>query len=126
MRLGLLLKFQAAYAVLAIGYLLLSYQQVQSGGVQFSAAAPLANIPIFLAYAGCLLLGVYRKHVPYRLAMLAAVLMFGGGGVVMNVVNYVQSGLDGYSSFAALAAAVAINAFGLIWNVIAALGVYTR
>lgn len=126
MRLRLLLMFQALYAVMAIGYLLASYWQVRSGGVQFSAAAPLANILLFAVYAGCLLLGVYGWHGPYRIAMAAAILIFATGGVVMNILNYAMTGLAGYSSFAAWAIGVAINVYGLLWNVIAAAGVYRR
>lgn len=58
--------------------------------------------------------------------MTAAVLMFGFGGVLMNIVHYLQSGLEGFSSFPGFAVGVSINAFGLIWNALAAIGAYQR
>jgi hypothetical protein len=126
MKLRTLLTFQALYPLMAIGYLLASYWQVRSGGVQFSTASPLANMPLFAVYAACLLFGVYGMHGLYRSAMAAAILMFATGGVALNIANYVQTGLDGYSSFAAWAIGTAINTYGLVWNLIAALGAYRR
>jgi hypothetical protein len=126
MKLRTLLTLQAFYPLMAIAYLLASYWQVRSGGVQFSTALPLANITIFLVYAACLLLGVYRRETLYRIAMAAAVLAIAPGGVFMNILNYLQTGLEGYSSFTAWAVGTAINIYGLVWNIIAAIGAYRR
>ena len=53
-----------------------------------------------------------------------AILFFGVGGVIGNIVRYMDSGLEDYSSFTALVAAVAINAFGSVLNGIAVLGLF--
>jgi hypothetical protein len=126
MKLRTLLTLQALYPLMAIAYLLASFWQVRSGGVQFSTASPLANLPIFVLYAACLLLAVYGKDGLYRIAMAAAVLALAPGGVFMNIFNYLQTGLEGYSSFAAWAIGTAINIYGLVWNIVAAIGAYRR
>jgi hypothetical protein len=117
---------QCLYPAMAIAYLAVSYLQVRSGGAQLSRAPPLPAMGLFVVYAACLLFGVYRKHMPYRIAMGAAIPALAYGGVLMNIVNYVQTGLDGYSSFAAWAIGTAINTYGLLWNAVAAAGAYRR
>lgn len=62
----------------------------------------------------------------YRISMLPALVLFGGGGVIGNIDRYLNSGLAEYASFAAWAVAVAINLFGTVLNVIAALGWFRR
>lgn len=98
---------------------------MRGGGAPFNTASPLPAIGLMLAYAASLLFGVSRKHVSYRLAMAAAPLM-AGGGVLMNILNYTRTGLEGYSSFGAWVIGTAINTDGLIWNIVAAAGWHRR
>jgi hypothetical protein len=56
---------------------------------------------MFVVHAALLLFGVYRRHTAYRIAMALAIPAFGTLGVVGNIWNYLQTGLEGYSSFAA-------------------------
>ncbi len=58
--------------------------------------------------------------------MAIAIVPFGVGGVVMNILNYAQHGLRDYSSFGIWLIAVGINGYGTIWNIMAALGLFRR
>lgn len=127
MKLRTLLTLQFLYAALGLAYLAVSYMQIRGGGVPLSKAPPGPAALLFVIYAACLLaFGVYYRGVPYRIAMAIAIPALAFGGVLMNIVSYFQTGLEGYSSFAAWAIGTAINAYGLIWNVVAAIGAYER
>lgn len=127
MKLRTLLTLQFLYAAMALAYLAVSYVRIMGGGGPLSKAPPMPAAVIFVIYAACLLcFGVYYKHVPYRIAMALAIPVCAFGGVLMNIVSYFQTGLEGFSSFGAWAIGVAINTYGLIWNVIAAIGAYKR
>lgn len=127
MKLRTLLILQFLYAAMAIAYLAVSYLQVRAGGAQLSTAPPLPAMVLFVVYAALVYaFGVRYRQSPYRIAMAIAIPALAYGGVLMNIVNYFQTGLDGYSSFAAWAIGTAINTYGLIWNVVAAIGAHRR
>ena len=71
-------------------------------------------------------LGIYRRYLLYRVTMAIAVLGFGYGGVVVNILNYLNTGVEGYLSFTAWLLALAINSYGTLWNIIAMLGLYKQ
>ncbi len=82
---------------------------------------------LFFVYAACVFFfGVRYRQKPYRIAMAISIPALAYGGVLLNLVNYFRTGLEGYGSFAAWAVGTAINTYGLIWNVIAAIGAYQR
>ncbi|MCI0366534.1 MAG: hypothetical protein L0219_21945 [Phycisphaerales bacterium] len=127
MKLRTLLTLQFLYAAMALGYLAVSYLRMQSGDVPLSKAPPVTAMLMFVIYAACVFFfGVKYEEKPYRIAMAIAIPGCAFGGVLMNIVSYFQNGLEGFSSFAAWAIGVAINTYGLIWNVIAAIGAYKR
>ncbi len=126
MRLGVLIRLQIAYAVMALVFLLFSGGYAYTTGEPISAAPILPSIIMFLIYSGCLLLPRFGRVGWYRIAMAIAIIPFGIGGVVMNIMNYLQNGLRDYSSLEIFLIAVGINAFGTLWNIIAAIGLFKQ
>jgi len=116
-----LLRLQCVYACLGIGYNVLSYLAVLSGGRAFSDTAPLTGGLSLALYALCLIPGFFGKISVYRVLMGLAIVVFGYGGIIKHLLNY-PGGLDHYVSMTAFVLAIGINVFGLVLNVIAAVG----
>jgi len=123
-KLSKLLFLQLSYVFIGVSYLLLSAYQLQETGQALSAAPILPAIIGFVLYSGFLLLPRIGMIKSYRFAMFLAIILMGGGGVVGNIVRYMDSGLEHYANFLAFAIAVAINSYGLVLNTIAALGLF--
>lgn len=127
MKLRTLLNLQFLYAALALAYLAVSFIRIQGGEAGLSKAPPGPAAAMFVVYAICVFaFGVKYKEKPYRIAMAIAIPALAFGGVLMNIVSYFRTGLEGYSSLGAWAIGTAINAYGVIWNIIAAFGKYER
>lgn len=126
MKLRTLLILQAIFAAMALAFLFTSAWYLNTTGKGLSAAAIVPSIAMFVVYSACLLLPRFGALGWYRIAMAVAIVLFGVGGVVLNVVNYVQNGLRDFASFEVFLIAVAINAFGTIWNIVAAVGAFER
>ena len=126
MKLPLLLRLQATFAAASLIYLGVSAIRSQTTGEPLSAAAIGPSIAMFVAYAGCLSLPHIGRIRWYRIAMAVAIVFFGVGGVIGNVTRYMESGLVHYAGFGAWAVAVAINAYGTVLNIIAALGLFNH
>lgn len=122
MKLRVLIGLQVAFAVMALVFLLISGGYAYTTGKVLSAAQIIPSIIMFLIYSGCLLLPRFGRVGWYRIAMAIAIIPLGGGGVVMNIMNYLQNGLSDFSSFEIFLVAVGINAFGTLWNIVGALG----
>lgn len=123
-RLRTLIGLQIVFATLSLSYLLVSAWRLQTTGEALSAAAIGPSIVMFLAYLACLALPHFGRIGWYRISMVIAVILFGGGGVIGNIVRYLDSGLDNYASVPAWAVAVGINLFGTILNIVALLGLF--
>jgi hypothetical protein len=123
MALRKLLSLQIVYALLGIGYNVVSYFQVSSGGQQLSSTDPLTGGLVMFCYGLFLIPGFLRSLKIYRVLMIIAIIGIGYGGVVKHIINYF-SNLEIYSSIAAWACALGINLFGLVLNVMAAAGLY--
>ena len=121
-----LIKLQGLFAIMSLAYLFASLWRQQTIGEALSAAAIVPSILMFIVYSGCLLLPRLNRIAWYRVAMIVAIVLFGGGGVIGNVLRYFDSGLVDYASFSAWAIAVAINAFGTVLNTIAVFGLYKQ
>ena len=121
MKLKTLLLLQLAYAVMGVGYNVLSYLSVASGGQAFSATAPLTCGLSLTLYALCLVPGYLGYTGIYRVLMLLSIVVFGYGGIVKHLLNY-PDGLGIYSSMTAYVLAIGINVFGLALNALAAAG----
>ena len=117
MTLKKLLILQVIYALLGVGYNVVSYLVVSGGGEPLSATVPVVGGAFMLGYGLCLTPGFLKKVIPYRILMAAAILVFGYGGVVKHILNAAGGHMDLYSSQLAFIVAVGINVFGLVWNV---------
>lgn len=109
---------------MAVTYLLLSAYQLQVTGRALSAAPALPAISLFVVYCGSLWLPRMGMIKGYRLAMVVAIILFGGMGVIGNILRYLDSGLEQYSTLLAFIIAIAINGYGTVLNIIAALGLF--
>jgi hypothetical protein len=123
-KLSRLLSLQVSFAFMAVTYLLLSAYQLQVTGRALSAAPALPAISLFVVYCGSLWLPRMGMIKGYRLAMVVAIILFGGMGVIGNILRYLDSGLEQYSTFLAFIIAIAINGYGTVLNIIAALGLF--
>ena len=84
------------------------------------------NDPIFgsigmTIYASFLIPGFLKKITFYRILMVLAIMLLGYGGV-LNHLNFKRETPELYHSVAAGIIGVSINIFGLILNIIVALG----
>ena len=114
------------FYLLATGYLAVSYWSISQGKPALSAADPVTSGILLSIYCVFLLAGVLKAHTLYRVLMGISVVGFGYGGVIYNILNYLQNGLEGYSSFTAWIIAIAINTYRLIFNFLAAIGKYEK
>ena len=123
MKLKTLLKLQLVYVVLGMAYNLVSLWLKSIGQPPLSATQPLIGIIGMGVFVLFLLPGYLRKIVVYRILMGLAVIYLGLGGVITHIFNiFSQPSL--YSSVWAWAGALGINLFGLVLNVMAALGIF--
>jgi hypothetical protein len=125
MTLKKLLILQVVYAALGVGYNVVSYLITASGGEALSATVPVVGGAYMLGYGLCLIPGFFKKIIPYRILMGAAILIFGYGGIVKHIMNAAGGHGDLYSSSTAFVLAVGINVFGIVWNIWAAAGKFT-
>lgn len=125
MKLTTLLRLQVIYLVLGILYNALSMYLTATGKPALGPTQPVLGIISMIVYALFLIPGYLRKITLYRILMGVAILVLGYGGVVTHIVNiFTQPQV--YSSIAAWAAAVGINLFGLVLNIIAVLGKFKK
>jgi hypothetical protein len=123
MKLSLLLKLQIAYMALGILYNLVSLYVMSTGKPALTATQPAMGILSMAVYGLFLIPGFMRKLTVYRILMVVAILVIGYGGIVVHFINiFTQPQI--YQSILAWAIAVGINIFGLVLNLIAALGKY--
>jgi hypothetical protein len=106
---------------MGIGYNILSFCVVTSGGRQLSTTNPVTG-GVSLALYGLSLLTAYYGFIRvYRALMALSIVAFGYGGIVIHFMNYLRDPSQ-YASTAAWVIAVGINIFGLFFNLAAALG----
>ena len=121
-----LLLLQSIFAAAYLTYLVVSLVRRETTGEALSAAAIGPSIAMFVAYLGVLWLGRAGHVGWYRIGMIPALILFGGGGVAGNILRYFQSGLENYANVSAFLVAVLINGFGTVLNAVAALGLFKR
>lgn len=125
MALSLLLRLQLVYALAGIGFNIVSYIIMQTGGQQLTATNPVTGFFAMSAYGLCLLAG-HGGHIGlYRLLMGVAVPVFLFGGVLVHLDNYANDP-SLYASFGAFLGGMMINVYGLPLNVLAAAGWFRR
>ncbi|PWJ38523.1 hypothetical protein [Sediminitomix flava] len=119
-----LVQRQFAFAVFASLYLLGSLVHEHFRSVAFIQSPVLPSFIILAVYTLSLLLSKKVNKKWYRIAMIPAILFFGGLGVVGNLILFMNSGLAYYSSYNMWLIALGINFYGSMLNIFALLGLY--
>ena len=123
MSLSQLLLFQFMYCLAGLAYNAYAYRQIASGRKPPTPTPPLIGAMIMIIYGLCLVPGLIGHSVLYRALMLLSILVLGYGGVFQHILRFIREA-SAYSSVIAWALAVGINLFGLVLNVLAALGLF--
>ena len=121
MVLSSLLRLQLIYCGLGVGYNLVSYIKAATGGKPLASTSPVVGTAFMLFYGLCLLPGYRGAHKLYRILMALFVLVTGYGGIIKHFIVYAQQP-DAYSSQLAWVAAIGINVFGTLLNLLAVAG----
>ena len=116
-----LLRFQSLYCFLGILFNLISWWMLSQGETGLTPTDPLIGIGVMLTYGLFLIPGKMGKLKLYRIIMGLAVSVFGYGGVIKHIILLTQSPEMYYSVIAGVIA-ILINLFGLVLNLMAALG----
>ncbi len=116
-----MLKLQLFYCCLGMGYNLVSYVKVASGGRQLSSTSPITGAIFMGAYGVILLVGYKGLCRAYQGLMAIMLLMIFYNGIIHHFIVYAQNP-DVYASWLSCAMAITINFFGSILNLLAAIG----
>ncbi len=118
-----LLKMQLLYCFSGLAYNVVSYMVVLNGGQQLSTTDPVKGALAMSVYGLFLHAATFGYMKTYRLLMLASIVIFSWGGVIIHVFNYIEDPTL-YYSLPLWLLAMGINVFGLVLNVIAATGLF--
>ena len=121
MLLNRLLKLQLLYCTLGILFNIVSILVIHNGGQQLTPNVPVTGMIVMSTYGLFLLSGYFKKITLYRILMLLSVLLLGYGGV-FNHFGAMSQTPELYYSIPIGILGMSINIFGLILNIIAALG----
>lgn len=94
---------------------------VKNGHQPLTPTVPIEGILAMLVYGLFLLTGYYKKIRLYRAFMLISIIVFGYGGVLKHYFIY-QESPELYHSLLIGLMGITINMFGLIVNLLAAMG----
>jgi hypothetical protein len=119
-----LLFLQCVYFVLGMGFHITNAVVTALGEKGLSPNDPLTGIAFMVVYAILLVPGFLRQIANYRYMMILAILLFFYGGIYLHVQNFQQEILDLYFSTGVWAVIFGINSFGLLLNLIAAIGCF--
>ncbi len=113
------LAMQALYGCAGIAFNLVSIAAAKGPG-PLTPTDPLAGILAMLVYLAFLWAGLRGRVRVYTWLMFTAIIVLGYGGVVTHAWNLLAlpSEPAGYLGFWSLAAALGINLFGLVLNVL--------
>ena len=125
MKLTTLLRLQIIYFLLGMLYNGLSIYLSSQGKPALAPTKPVLGAISMITYSLFLIPGYLRNINLYRILMGIAIVVMGYGGVVTHIINiFIQPQV--YSSILSWAAAVCINLFGLVLNIIAFSGKFKR
>ncbi|WP_165971674.1 hypothetical protein [Meridianimarinicoccus aquatilis] len=88
-----LLTLQVFFACASLTYLVARFIRRETTGEALSAAAIGPSIAMFIAYLCILLLPKVDRVGWYRICMIPALVFFGGGGVIVKVTRFADTGL---------------------------------
>jgi hypothetical protein len=115
---------QMAYCFTGIMYNVGSLLAQRSGLPGWASTDAVTGVAGVALYGLFLSAGLMKRLTLYRVLMAASVIVFGYGGVVVHLLNIGL--LDLYQSVWTWAAAIGTNGFGLVLNLAAASGWYSR
>ena len=121
MKLERLLRLQFLYCLLGILFNVISAYLLSQGMKALTPTEPLAGIVVMSIYGLFLLSGKMRQIRLYRVLMGLAVMIFIYSGIIKHMISLTQNP-ELYFSLASGLIAIAINLFGLILNIRAAMG----
>jgi hypothetical protein len=124
MPLNRLLMLQMAYAFVGIMYNVGSLLAQRNGQPAWASTDAVMGVAGVALYGLFLSAGLMKSLILYRVLMAVAVVLLGYGGVITHLLNIGH--LELYQSVWTWAGAIAINGFGLVLNLVAALGWFTR
>ena len=118
-----LLKLQLLYCGLGMGYNFVSYVLARSGRRKLSPTPPHLGAAFMFIYGLCLIPGWMDYRLIYRALMAFFLVYFGNGGVIRHVKAYPKR-TKLYASTTAWLSAISINMFGVLLNLVAAIGFF--
>lgn len=121
MTLKKLLRLQLLYYILGMLFNFGSIYSISTGNQQWTSNDPYPASIFMTIYALLLIPGFYKKITAYRILMGLAVIIMGYGGVFKHI-QLLQESPELYCCMAAAIIGAGINVFGLILNLMAALG----
>ena len=119
-----LLMLQMAYAFAGIMYNVGSLLDQRNGQPAWASTDAVMGVVGVALYGLFLSAGLMKNLIFYRVLMGVSVVLLGYGGVVTHLLNIGH--LDLYQSVWTWAGAIGINGFGLVLNLLAALGRFAR
>lgn len=125
MSLKFLLKWQFIYCIGGILFNVISQVMINNGHQALTPTVPIEGIFAMSIYGIFLLTGYFKKIRWYRFLMLISIVIFGYGGVLKHFFTY-QESPELYHSLFIFIIGVTINLFGLILNLLAALGKFEK
>ncbi len=125
MTLKTLLKLQLGYYALGMLFNFGSMYSLANGQQQWTPNDPYPAAISMTLYALFLIPGFMKKITLYRILMGIAVILMGYGGVVKHF-SMMQETPELYCCMAAMIIGPGINVFGLVLNLLGALGKFDR
>ncbi len=120
MNITLLLRYQIVYLLLGLGYNVMSLMMKRRSGRPLSFTNPVTGILVMLLFGLFLIPGFLSSYQAYRILMGISAIALGYSGVIVHLRNYRKLNL--YDSTTAWILAVLINLFGVVLNLMAAIG----
>ena len=124
MPLNRLLILQIIYCFSGIMYNVGSLLAQRNGQQAWASTDAVVGVAGVALYGLFLSAGLMRNLSLYRVLMGIAVVLLGYGGIIVHLLNIGH--LELYQSVLTWIGAISINAFGLVLNLMASLGLYTR
>ena len=119
-----LLMLQMAYCFTGIMYNVGSMLALRNGQAAWASTDAVTGAAGVALYGLFLSAGLMKNLTLYRVLMGASVVLLGYGGVITHLLNIGH--LELYQSVWTWVGAIAINGFGLVLNLAAALGWFAR
>ena len=119
-----LLMLQMAYCFVGIMYNVGSLLAQRNGLAGWASTDAVMGVTGIALYGFFLSAGLMKSLALYRVLMGASVVLIGYGGVITHLLNIGH--LDLYQSTWTWAGAIAVNGCGVVLNLMAALGWFTR